>query len=85
MGRQPWKKVDISGDRWKTKDNVNIVIHTPIITVSLASKNRLKLLAILPLFPYGCRIFFYLNFTDHPSLYLLLLNHPSTPPEKFRS
>ena len=43
-GRHAWKKVDMSGDRWKAEDNVMFFIYTPVFIVSLASKNRPKLL-----------------------------------------
>ena len=49
MGRQAWKKADRNGGQWKDEDDVRFFIHTPVSTVSLASKkNRPKLLAIHP-------------------------------------
>ena len=50
IGRHVWKKVDMSGDRWKAEDSVMFFIYTPIFTVSLAGKkSNPKLLAIYPL------------------------------------
>ena len=81
MGRHAWNKVDINGDRWKTEDSAMFFIYTPIITVSVArKKNRLKMFAILPPLPFWCRIFFYLNYTNHPSIYfysITLVHHRS--------
>ena len=44
MGRHEWKKVDMSGGRWKAVDNVMFFIYyyTPVFTVNLVSKNRLS-------------------------------------------
>jgi len=49
-----WKEVDTSGDRWEAEDSVLFSIYTPVMTVSLASKQvRLSLCspfsAIFPL------------------------------------
>ena len=53
-GRHGWKKVGISGGRWKAEDNVMFFIYIHLFTVSLASKkNRPKLLAIHPPLPFG--------------------------------
>ena len=35
-----WKKVDMSGDSWKTENSVLFFIYTPVITVGLASKQE---------------------------------------------
>ena len=45
-----WKEADMSGDRWKSKDDfVMFFIYTLSFTVSLASKNKRKRLrAIYP-------------------------------------
>ena len=63
MGRHAWKKVHMSGDRWRAQDSIIFFMYAPVIMVSLASKkNRPKLLAIpIPPLPFRCRIFFYLN------------------------
>ena len=33
-----WKEVETSGDRWKAEDSVLFFIYTPVIPISLASK-----------------------------------------------
>ena len=61
--RHAWKKVDMSGDRWKAEDSVMFFIYTSVFIVTLVSKkNRPKLLAVLPPLSFRCRIFFYLNY-----------------------
>ena len=54
------KEVEMSGDRWEAEDSVLFSIYTPIITVSLASKQvrRIDLsyslsLSSLPLLPFA--------------------------------
>ena len=59
MGRHAWKKVDMSGDRWKAEDNVMFFIYTPVFIVSLASDNRPKLLGIHPPLPSSAVFPFY--------------------------
>ena len=48
MGGHTWKKVDINGNRWKAEYSVMFFIYISLFTVSLANRDRPKLLSINP-------------------------------------
>ena len=37
IGKHSWGKAGMCGDRWKDEDQVMLLMHTPVFTISLAS------------------------------------------------
>ena len=73
--RHVWMEVETCGNSWKVVKNILIFIHTPVISLSLASKPRYaenrtpcSLSSSVPLLPFWCRIcsYFFLKKQANP-------------------